>query len=185
MTLSEVARRTEISRATARRILLTLESLGFGRSDGLRFRFEAAADGAATEYPWVKAALAQSPQVEVFTTRPDTIFGASFVAVAPDHPLAQAVAAENPDAAAFIAECRAGGTSAAEIETQEKRGFLTRVEVVHPLDPQWRLPVWIANFVLMEYGAGALYGVPAHDARDFEFAVKYDLPIRRVVASAT
>jgi leucyl-tRNA synthetase len=153
-----------------------------GRSDGLRFRFKTACDDAACEYSWVKAGLAASPEIEVFTTRPDTIFGASFVAVAPDHPLAQAVAAENPDAAKFIAECKAGGTSAAEIETQEKRGFLTGVEAVHPLDPEWRLHVWIANFVLMEYGTGAVFGVPAHDQRDFEFATKYDLPIRRVVA---
>ena len=153
-----------------------------GRSDGLRFRFRLASDGANADYPWVEAALAASPEVEVFTTRPDTIFGASFVAVAPDHPLALAVAAQNPDAAAFIAECKAGGTSAAEIETQEKRGFLTGVEAVHPLDPEWRLPVWIANFVLMEYGTGAVFGVPAHDQRDHEFASKYDLPIRRVVA---
>nr|MBA3835553.1 leucine--tRNA ligase [Sphingomonas sp.] len=156
-----------------------------GRSDGLRFRFEMASDGANAEYPWVRAALAEAPQVEVFTTRPDTIFGASFVAVAADHPLARAVAAENPDAAAFIAECKAGGTSAAEIETAEKRGFLTGVEAIHPLDPDWRLPVWIANFVLMEYGTGAVFGVPAHDQRDHEFATRYELPIRRVVASAT
>ena len=153
-----------------------------GRSDGLRFRFQMASDGANADYPWVKAAIGAAGEVEVFTTRPDTIFGASFVAVAPDHPLAQAVAANNPDAAAFVAECKAGGTSAAEIETQEKRGFLTGVEAVHPLDPEWRLPVWIANFVLMEYGTGAVFGVPAHDQRDFEFASKYDLPIRRVVA---
>jgi leucyl-tRNA synthetase len=153
-----------------------------GRSDGLRFRFKTACDEAACEYPWVKAGLAAVPEIEVFTTRPDTIFGASFVAVAPDHPLAQAVASENPDAAAFIADCKAGGTSAAEIETQEKRGFLTGVEAIHPLDPSCRLQVWIANFVLMEYGTGAVFGVPAHDQRDFEFATKYDLPIRRVVA---
>jgi leucyl-tRNA synthetase len=153
-----------------------------GRSDGLRFRFEITADGASADYPWVKSALATSPEIEVFTTRPDTIFGASFVAVAPDHPLAQAVAEQNPDAAAFIAECRAGGTSAAEIETQEKRGFATGLEAVHPLESEWRLPVWIANFVLMEYGTGAIFGVPAHDQRDFEFATRYELPIRRVVA---
>jgi leucyl-tRNA synthetase len=153
-----------------------------GRSDGLRFRFEATADGAASDYPWVKAALETSPQIEVFTTRPDTIFGASFVAVAADHPLAQTIATNNPDAAEFVAACKAGGTSAAEIETQEKRGFLTGVEALHPLNPEWRLPVWIANFVLMEYGTGAVFGVPAHDQRDFEFASKYDLPIRRVVA---
>ena len=153
-----------------------------GRSDGLRFRFETAADGASSTYPWVKAALDTAPDIEVFTTRPDTIFGASFVAVAPDHPIAQAIAAENPDAAEFIAESKAGGTSAAEIETQEKRGFATGIEAIHPLDPEWRLPVWIANFVLMEYGTGAIFGVPAHDQRDFEFATKYELPIRRVVA---
>jgi leucyl-tRNA synthetase len=152
-----------------------------GRSDGLRFRFELAAEGAELDYPWIKTALAD-PRIEVFTTRPDTIFGASFVAVAADHPLAQALASANPDAAAFVAECKAGGTSAAEIETQEKRGFLTGLEAVHPLDPEWRLPVYIANFVLMDYGTGAIFGVPAHDQRDFEFATKYELPIRRVVA---
>ncbi|HET9811095.1 MAG TPA: leucine--tRNA ligase [Sphingomicrobium sp.] len=153
-----------------------------GRSDGLRFRFKLAADGADADYPWVKAGLAAAPEVEVFTTRPDTIFGASFVAVAPDHPLARAVAAENPDAAKFVAEARSVGTSEEAVESQEKSGFLTGIEAVHPLEPEWRLPVWIANFVLMEYGAGAVFGVPAHDQRDFEFASKYELPIRRVVA---
>jgi leucyl-tRNA synthetase len=153
-----------------------------GRSDGLRFRFELAAEGTDTDIAWVKAALAAAPEVEVFTTRPDTIFGASFVAVAPDHPLAQALASQNPDAAAFIAECKTVGTSEEAIESQEKRGFFTGVQAIHPLNREWRLPVWIANFVLMEYGAGAIFGVPAHDQRDFEFATKYDLPIRRVVA---
>ena len=153
-----------------------------GRSNGLRFRFELGGEGADCDYPWVRAALAASPEVEVYTTRPDTIFGASFVAVAPGHPLAQAIASENPDAAAFIAECRSVGTSEEAIESQEKRGFATGIEAVHPLKPDWRLPVWIANFVLMEYGTGAIFGVPAHDQRDFEFATKYELPIRRVVA---
>ena len=141
-----------------------------GKSRGLQFRFRLAeaADGV--------------DQVEVFTTRPDTIFGASFVAIAPTHPLAEALAARDPKAAEFVAECRRGGTSAAEIETAEKMGYRTRIEVVHPLDPDWRLPVYIANFVLMEYGTGAIFGVPAHDQRDFEFASKYGLPIRRVVA---
>ena len=120
--------------------------------------------------------------IDVFTTRPDTIFGASFVAISPGHPLAAAAAAENADAAAFIAKCRKGGTTAAELETAEKLGFDTGLEVVHPLDAEIRLPVWIANFVLMDYGTGALFGVPAHDARDFEFANRYHLPIRRVVA---
>ena len=118
----------------------------------------------------------------MFTTRPDTIFGASFVAIAASHPLATAIAEANPDAAEFIAECKLGGTTAAEIETAEKRGFDTGVEVVHPLDPDWKLPVYIANFVLMDYGTGAIFGVPGHDDRDHEFASKYHLPIRRVVA---
>ncbi|WP_118858089.1 leucine--tRNA ligase [Sphingomonas mesophila] len=143
-----------------------------GRSEGLQFCFR----------------LADSPpgggcDIEVFTTRPDTIFGASFVAISPGHPLAEALAAERPEIAEFIAECAKGGTTAAEIETAEKRGLATGLEVVHPLDPSWRLPVWIANFVLVDYGTGALFGVPAHDARDFEFATKYKLPIRRVVAA--
>jgi leucyl-tRNA synthetase len=141
-----------------------------GRSRGLQFRFRTAAP------------VGEIDAIEVFTTRPDTIFGASFVAVAADHPIAQAVAAEDPRAAAFIAECKAGGTSAAEIETAEKKGFRTSVEVVHPLDPDWRLPVFIANFVLMGYGTGAIFGVPGHDQRDFEFARQYHFPIKRVVA---
>src|SRR6476469_8366780 len=144
-----------------------------GRSRGLQFRFRLAAPTAGID------------GVEVFTTRPDTIFGASFVAVAADHPIAQAVAAEEPVAAKFVAECRAGGTSAAEIETAEKRGYRTSVEAVHPLDPNWRLPVYLANFVLMDYGTGAIFGVPGHDQRDFEFANQYQLPIRRVVAAGT
>ena len=143
-----------------------------GKSRGLQFRFRVANPVGGIE------------GVEVFTTRPDTIFGASFVAVAADHPLAQAVAASDPAASAFVAECKAGGTSAAEIETAEKKGYGTGVEVVHPLDPEWRLPVFIANFVLMDYGTGAIFGVPGHDQRDFEFAKQYCLPIRRVVAAS-
>ena len=143
-----------------------------GKSRGLQFRFRLAAP------------VREIDSVEVFTTRPDTIFGASFVAVAADHPLAQAVAASNTKAAAFISECKAGGTSAAEVETAEKKGFRTEVEVVHPLDPEWRLPVYIANFVLMDYGTGAIFGVPAHDQRDFEFATQYHLTIKRVVAAS-
>jgi len=153
-----------------------------GRSDGLRFSFRASGEGPECDYPWIRAGLEAAPEIEVFTTRPDTIFGASFVAVAPDHPLAQAVAGANPDAAAFIAECRSIGTSEEAIESQEKRGFFTGIEAIHPLAEDWKLPVWIANFVLMEYGTGAIFGVPAHDQRDFEFATAYGLPIRRVVA---
>jgi leucyl-tRNA synthetase len=144
-----------------------------GRSQGLQFCFRLASSlpGGVCD-------------IDVFTTRPDTIFGASFVAISPGHPIAEALAAERPEVAEFIARAQAGGTSAAEIETAEKLGFDTGLEVVHPFDPSWRLPVWIANFVLMEYGTGALYGVPAHDVRDFEFATKYHLPVRRVVASS-
>jgi leucyl-tRNA synthetase len=141
-----------------------------GKSRGLQFRFRLAESAGAID------------NVEVFTTRPDTIFGASFVAVAADHPIARAAAANDPDAARFIAECKAGGTSAAELETAEKKGYRTALEVVHPLDTEWRLPVYIANFVLMDYGTGALFGVPGHDQRDYDFAKKYDLPIKRVVA---
>jgi leucyl-tRNA synthetase len=140
-----------------------------GKSQGLKFAFELAEPEAGIG------------SVEVFTTRPDTIFGASFVAISAGHPLAQAVAQRDGGASAFILECKTGGTTAAEIETAEKRGFDTGLEVVHPLDTARRLPVWIANFVLIDYGTGALFGVPAHDARDFEFATKYGLPIRRVV----
>jgi leucyl-tRNA synthetase len=121
------------------------------------------------------------PEIEVYTTRPDTIFGASFVAVAPDHPLAAAYAKTSEEVAEFIARCKTGGTTAAEIETAEKLG-LEIAEVTHPLDPDWTLPVFIANFVLMDYGTGAIFGVPAHDQRDFEFATKYGLEIQRVVA---
>ena len=123
-------------------------------------------------------------EIEVYTTRPDTIFGASFVAVAADHPIAQGVAAKSPEAEAFVALCKQGGTTAAELETAEKLGFDTGLTVAHPLIPGATLPVWIANFVLMEYGTGAIMAVPGHDQRDFEFARKYGLPITRVVAAS-
>ncbi|CAM3074489.1 Leucine--tRNA ligase [Sphingomonas antarctica] len=139
-----------------------------GKSQGLQFSF---APVAPFDQP-----------IAVFSTRPDTIFGASFVAVAADHPVAQAAAVTSADAAAFIELCKAGGTTAAELETQEKLGFDTGFEVIHPLDAAIRLPVYIANFVLMEYGTGAVMGVPAHDQRDLDFARKYGLEVRRVVA---
>ena len=141
-----------------------------GKSQGLTFRF-ALSDGGSNG-GWV----------EVFTTRPDTIFGASFIAVAPDHPLAQYVAGWQPEAADFIALCKRGGTTAAELDTQEKLGFDTGIAAAHPFDPNQRLPVYIANFVLMDYGTGAVFGVPAHDQRDMDFARKYGLPVRRVVS---
>jgi leucyl-tRNA synthetase len=144
-----------------------------GKSRGLQFSFRLA------------ERLDGIDEVEVFTTRPDTIFGASFVAVAADHPIAHALAASDSEAAAFIAECKAGGTSAADIETADKKGYATGLEVIHPFDPEWRLPIFIANFVLMDYGTGAIFGVPGHDQRDFEFAGQYHLPVRRVVAVGT
>src|SRR5690606_22517428 len=119
----------------------------------------------------------------VYTTRPDTIFGASFVAVAPDHPVAQRVAMINCDAAKFVDLCKRGGTTAAELETAEKLGFDTGIGARHPFTGEY-LPVYIANFVLMDYGTGAIMAVPGHDQRDFEFATKYGLPIPRVVAAS-
>ena len=132
-----------------------------GKSSGLSVSF-ARTDGAG--------------EIEVYTTRPDTLMGASFVAVSPDHEVARSLAGR-ADVAAFIEACKKGGTTAAEIETTEKLGFDTGVTVAHPLVPGQTLPVWIANFVLMDYGTGAIFGCPAHDQRDFEFATKYALPI--------
>jgi len=138
-----------------------------GKSRGLQFRF---------------APVNFGDEIEVYSTRPDTIFGASFVAVAAEHPVAQAVAADSPEAQAFIELCKQGGTTAAELETAEKLGFDTGLKVRHPFTGD-DLPVWIANFVLMDYGTGAVMGVPGHDQRDFEFSSKYGLPIVRVVAA--
>ena len=137
-----------------------------GRSAGLKFRF----------------ALVGGGQIEVFSTRPDTLFGASFVALSPEHPLSAELALKDPTLAAFIAECRRLGTAEEAIETAEKRGLDTGLKVVHPLDPSWTLPVYVANFVLMGYGTGAIFGCPAHDQRDLDFARKYGLPVLPVVA---
>lgn len=140
-----------------------------GRSEGARLEFQLSNGG---------------DKIAVYTTRPDTLFGASFLALAPDHPLAQKAAAANPDAARFIAECRQSGTSEVLIEAAEKKGFDTGLKARHPFLPDAEIPVYIANFVLMEYGAGAIFGCPAHDQRDLEFARKYKLPVLRVVAAA-
>ena len=137
-----------------------------GKSQGLQFRFQ----------------LSNGEPLDVYTTRPDTIFGASFVAVAADHPIAQAVAANAQNVRDFIALCKQGGTTAAELETAEKLGFHTGITARHPFTGA-DLPVFIANFVLMDYGTGAVMAVPGHDQRDFEFATKYGLPIRRVIAA--
>ena len=137
-----------------------------GKSRGLQLAFD----------------LSDGGRVEVYSTRPDTIYGASFIAVAPDHPIAQAVAAKDAGAAAFIEECKRGGTTAADLETAEKKGYPTALTARHPLLGS-ELPLFIANFVLMDYGTGAVMGVPGHDQRDFDFARKYDLPILRVVGT--
>jgi leucyl-tRNA synthetase len=142
-----------------------------GRSKGLRFAF----GFAGVPPPGFDAGL------EVYTTRPDTLYGASFVGVAPDHPLAELVAAKDAGAAAFIAECKKGGASQAEIDTAEKMGFDTGLRVKHPFEPDWELPVWIANFILMDYGTGAIFACPAHDQRDLDFCRKYSLPVIPVV----
>ncbi len=141
-----------------------------GQSRGLQFAFDTVGAPAGFE------------KLEVYTTRPDTLMGASFAAISPDHPLAKALEGD-PKVAAFVAECRKGGTSAEEIETAEKIGYDTGIRVKHPLDPNWELPVWIANFILMDYGTGAIFGCPAHDQRDFDFATKYALPIKPVFSA--
>src|SRR5690606_10856580 len=142
-----------------------------GRSEGLLLRWKL---DAAT-------APAGETELEVYTTRPDTIFGASFMAVSADHPLAKKAAENNPQIAAFIDDVHHMGTSVATLETAEKKGVDTGIRVVHPFDPEWTLPVYVANFVLMDYGTGAVFGCPAHDQRDLDFANKYGLPVRPVV----
>jgi leucyl-tRNA synthetase len=141
-----------------------------GRSKGLRMTWK-----------WAGDAPAAAPDgLEIYTTRPDTLFGASFMGVAPDHPIARALAETNPAAAAFVAECRKGGSTQAEIEQAEKIGFDTGLKVRHPFDGR-EVSVWIANFILSEYGTGAIFGCPAHDQRDLDFARKYGLPVIPVV----
>jgi leucyl-tRNA synthetase len=142
-----------------------------GRSEGARLRFSLSSE---TGEGWGEG-------VEVYTTRPDTLFGMSFLALAPEHPLSAAIAARDAKAAGFIAECRRMGTSEAAIETAEKRGYDTGLRVRHPFLKDASFPVWIANFVLMEYGTGAIFGCPGHDQRDLDFARKYGLSVLPVV----
>ncbi len=115
--------------------------------------------------------------IDVYTTRPDTLMGASFLGLSPDHPLTQALEAENSDLAAAVAEMRKGATTEEALETGEKLGIDTGLRVRHPLNPDWEIPVWIANFILMDYGTGAIFACPAHDQRDLDFCRKYDLPV--------
>ncbi|KQV35817.1 MULTISPECIES: leucine--tRNA ligase [unclassified Rhizobium] len=142
-----------------------------GRSEGLTVRWEIAEGSQKTA----------EREITVYTTRPDTLFGASFLAIAADHPLARELSAGNETSAAFCDECRRAGTSLAALETAEKKGIDTGVRVKHPLDASWELPVYIANFVLMDYGTGAIFGCPSGDQRDLDFARKYDLPVVPVV----
>ncbi len=146
--------------------VVIMEQNWIGRSEGARVWWPLAGRG---------------DKLEVFTTRPDTLFGASFLAISPNHPLASSLAAKNGALADFIAECNRIGTSEAALESAEKKGFDTGLKAVHPLDPNWHLPVYVANFVLMEYGTGAIFGCPAHDQRDLDFARKYGLPVKAVV----
>src|SRR6056297_3111832 len=144
-----------------------------GRSRGLQFAFS----------------LIDGPEghdrIEVYTTRPDTLNGASFIGVSPDHPLARQLEKDNADLAEFNAECRRMGTSEEELEKAEKKGFDTGLRVRHPFDTSWELPVYVANFILMDYGTGAIFGCPAHDQRDLEFARKYELPVTSTYAPQT
>ena len=136
-----------------------------GRSEGMSIRF-------ALDPATVPSA---ESELKVFTTRHDTLFGAKFMAIAPDHPLAVAAAAKNPKLAEFIAEAKRHGTAQEIIDTAEKLGFDTGIKAIHPFDESWKLPVYVANFVLMEYGTGAIFGCPAHDQRDLDFVNKYAL----------
>ncbi|MEY8882287.1 leucine--tRNA ligase [Donghicola sp. XS_ASV15] len=150
----------------------TMQANWIGKSRGLQFAFSTvdAPDG--------------FDRIEVYTTRPDTLMGASFMGISPDHPLAKQLEQTNPEIAAFCEDCRRMGTTEEELEKAEKKGFDTGLTVRHPFDTSWELPIYIANFILMDYGTGAIFGCPAHDQRDFEFATKYGLPIAPVFVSA-
>ncbi|MCC0027820.1 MAG: leucine--tRNA ligase [Zhengella sp.] len=142
-----------------------------GRSEGLQVRWAMVPQTAPEGFD----------DLDVYTTRPDTLFGASFMAISADHPLARKAAEGNPALADFCDECRRMGTSLAALETAEKKGFDTGIRVVHPFDENWTLPVYVANFVLMDYGTGAIFGCPSGDQRDLDFANKYGLPVVPVV----
>ncbi len=143
----------------------TMQRNWIGRSEGLEFSFDVAGS---------------DEKLSVYTTRPDTLMGVTFVSIAAEHPLAVRAAENNSELAAFIADLRKGGVSEAELETQEKRGMATGLFAIHPVSGE-QVPIWVANFVLMGYGTGAVMAVPGHDQRDFEFATKYSLPIQQVI----
>ena len=143
----------------------TMQANWIGRSEGLQFKFEAEGD---------------LPSIEVYTTRPDTLMGVSYIAVAAEHEIATIAAEVCPECAQFIEKCKQGKVAEADISTAEKLGVATGLHALHPITGE-RLPIWIANFVLIEYGTGAVMSVPAHDQRDWEFAQKYDLPLKPVI----
>ncbi|GAB60392.1 leucine--tRNA ligase [Rheinheimera nanhaiensis] len=146
----------------------TMQKNWIGRSEGVEIRFD----------------VANSEQcLSVYTTRPDTLYGVTYVAVAAQHPLAQQAAVNNAELAAFIEDCKGGKMAEAELATMEKKGCATGLFAVHPLTGE-QVPVWVANFVLMDYGSGAVMAVPGHDQRDYEFATKYQLPIKQVITAA-
>ncbi|AUG10125.1 leucine--tRNA ligase [Pseudomonas sp. S09G 359] len=140
--------------------------------------------GMEVQFPYNVDSIGETGALKVFTTRPDTLMGATYVAVAAEHPLATQAAQNNPELQAFIAECKGGSVAEADVATQEKKGLPTGLFVEHPLTGE-KLPVWVANYVLMHYGDGAVMAVPAHDERDFEFATKYNLPIKSVVRTSS
>ncbi|TDF85849.1 leucine--tRNA ligase [Pseudomonas sp. H9] len=139
--------------------------------------------GMEVQFPYDQASIGHAGALKVFTTRPDTLMGATYVAVAAEHPLATQAAQGNPQLQAFIDECKSGSVAEADVATQEKKGLATSLFVEHPLTGE-KLPVWVANYVLMHYGDGAVMAVPAHDERDFEFAKKYNLPFKAVVRTS-
>ena len=146
----------------------TMQRNWIGRSEGVEMDFPIDGDGEA---------------LRIYTTRPDTVFGVSYMAVAAEHPLAQAAAEHNPELSAFLAECKQSAVSEAAIETMEKKGMALGIDAIHPLTGE-KIPIWVANFVLISYGTGAVMAVPGHDQRDWEFAKKYDLPIIQVIAAS-
>ena len=160
----------------------TMQRNWIGRSEGLEFAFDVVGGASAPSFSSssIGAEAPPTEQLSVYTTRPDTLMGVTFVSIAAEHPLAARAAEGNPELAAFIADLRKGGVSEAELETQEKRGMATGLFAIHPVSGA-QVPIWVANFVLMGYGTGAVMAVPGHDQRDFEFATKYALPIQQVI----
>ena len=154
--------------------VLSMQEKWIGKSEGLLIDFEIVKD---------ECIIHSDNSLKIYTTRPDTLFGASFVAISPNHPLAEELAKNNQQIKEFITQCNRSAVDEQTIEKQEKNGIATGLKVTHPLDENWKLDIYIANFVLMDYGTGAIFGCPAHDQRDFEFAQKYNLPIKIVVAN--